>query len=134
MTEINRLMSLADPVALFYMDCCASISLSAMLAVTRCRSVLTYSDQRDVFCSSFPFFSHPPLPFFFSFKQAHLTFSIPLQRPSLGSQSLLKLPPPPQTTTHHHLPQRSRTQLWEQRTPRPQTPPPPPPVDDRRRF
>lgn len=70
MTEINRLTSLADPVALFYMDCCASISLSAMLAVTRCRSVLTYSDQRDVFCSSFPFF--PTLLFlFFSLSNKH---------------------------------------------------------------
>lgn len=100
-TKINKLTSLADAVALFYMDCCAGITLSTMLAVTYCLSTLTYLYPRDVFVrlpQRFSFFL-PSLQLFSFFKQAHLTFSIRLLQPSLSSRSLPELPSLTTTTT-----------------------------------
>lgn len=99
--KLKRLTCRADPVALFSVDCCAGISPSAMLAVSCCRPVLTYSYHRDVFCSSFlfsPSFSSFLL-FFFQ------TSTLDIFRPAPAAVFKQSKPPP----INHHLPQRSRT-------------------------
>lgn len=105
----------------FSLCCWASITLSAMLATTYCLCIHAKPPQT---AWAFSFF-HPPLPFYsLFFKQAFLTFSIPLQKPSLSSQSLLKLQPPPPPHTHTTAAATSlRGPEWEPRTLRPQAPP-----------